>query len=557
MLASVENISTDAIEIDSAIQVIRSTTFAQTLAEEENFAYSSSNLEVSIQRTTPMRILGHSFAASGSNSKITLPVTGLVQSVAMDSTDESTVIDTELKEYSPWVSASGASSAVVDFTMFEIGQYTGNGISYLDNAVELQPSSLTEEVTVEIQVTNMPVDFNPQCVYASAYDSISKTTTWSTEGVTIHEVKREESVVVCKSTHLSRFTANDDVLTQLPTEPLIEEIKAIEKDSEDDKDSDIFPIMIGIAGFLVLIMIVVSLRQRRAKIAIGTTGRQTESNTNYISNLSSLHANRQKRGIPSSPPANQNTTARELPTERQVDTYSVESPRVAKDMANSEYAVEAFTPVKWIGDDKPRYLDRHFDDLFSKRRASPEMPSEPQTALSSQDPNYHSSKPVLVPIKQGISLLTAHLIFGGCRRSSYSTTVRTSVFCTALLGEIALFGICLVMFEGTDVFGSYNASDPQPDYDITRDSILAGVSVLIQLCLSILMVNLYSRQPKAAYFANILLIFAYVTATVILSVFYTKYWTMIWLVGFGIAFIIEILLAQTILMVCIYCMHSK
>ena len=222
-------------------------------------------------------------------------------------------------------------------------------------------------------------------------------------------------------------------------------------------------------------------------------------------------------------------------------------------MANSEYAVEAFTPVKWIGDDKPKYLD----NLFSKRTDSPEIPTTPQTAVSSQDPKYHSRKPVLVPIKQTISLITAHLIFGGCRRSPYSTTVRTNVFCTALLGDIALFSICLLMFEGTDVFNSYNASDPQPDYDIARDSILAGVSVLIQLCLSILMVNLYSRQPKAAYFVNILLIFIYVTATVILSVFYTKYWTMIWLVGFGVAFIIEILLAQTILMVCIYCIQSK
>ena len=160
-----------------------------------------------------------------------------------------------------------------------------------------------------------------------------------------------------------------------------------------------------------------------------------------------------------------------------------------------------------------------------------------------------------MPFKRNISLLSAHLIFGGCHQTPYSKTVRTCVVCTALLGEIALFGAGLVLFEGTEVFSSYNSSDSQPDYDITRESILAGASVLIQLCISTLMVFLYSRQPKAATFTNTLLVFVNLVGIVGLSVFYSKYWSMIWMVGYGVAFIIEILIAQTVLMVFIYNMH--
>ena len=101
------------------------------------------------------------------------------------------------------------------------------------------------------------------------------------------------------------------MVTQLPTELTIESIKVIEKDSEDDKDSNIFPIMIGIAGFLVLIMIIVSLRQRRKNV-FAETGGKTEFHNDYISNLSSLHTNKKKRRFNTSPNASPNTTAREL-----------------------------------------------------------------------------------------------------------------------------------------------------------------------------------------------------------------------------------------------------
>ena len=144
------------------------------------------------------------------------------------------------------------------------------------------------------------------------------------------------------------------------------------------------------------------------------------------------------------------------------------------------------------------------------------------------------------------------MIFSGLGQNPYSRSVRTSVICTAILGEIALYGAVLVFYEGYDVFGSYDPEDPQPDYQIGREGILAGISVGIQLFISIIMILLYSRQPKAAIFTNILLIFVYVAEIVGLSIFYTKYWSMIWMVGFGFAAIIEILVAQTVLMIFVY-----
>lgn len=230
-------------------------------------------------------------------------------------------------------------------------------------------------------------------------------------------------------------------------------------------------------------------------------------------------------------------------------------------MAKAETPVEAMTPVKYIDDEKPRFLDRHLDDLFYKRKAegSPVEPATPSTAGATMETSSAkfeginlSSARGLVPIKPAVSLLTAHLIFGGARGTPYNATIRTSVVCTALLGEIAFFGAGLILFEGSDVFSSYNPSDPQPDYDSSRDSILAGASVMIQLCISVMMVWLYSRQPKAAVGTNTFLVFSYLAIIIGLSVVYTKYWSMIWLVGFGIAAMIEILLAQTVIMVFIY-----
>ena len=69
-----------------------------------------------------------------------------------------------------------------------------------------------------------------------------------------------EGVVRCKSTHLSRFTANEN-LTNLRLETQIDVI--VTKPSEDSKASDVYPIMIGFAGLLVLIMSAVSLRENR------------------------------------------------------------------------------------------------------------------------------------------------------------------------------------------------------------------------------------------------------------------------------------------------------
>ena len=135
--------------IDSVIQDVLAATFKEILPEENAFNYVSSDMMVSIQRTTPKRLGGHSFTPISSLSGVTLPE-GLLEQMNMLNTDESTVLDWELLEYPPIVSDSGASSAVIDFTIMEAGTYTGSEIQYLNKPKELQIQNLTQEILIFI-----------------------------------------------------------------------------------------------------------------------------------------------------------------------------------------------------------------------------------------------------------------------------------------------------------------------------------------------------------------------------------------------------------------------
>ena len=205
----------------------------------------------------------------------------------------------------------------------------------------------------------------------------------------------------------------------------------------------------------------------------------------------------------------------------------------------------------------PQVLDKN-DTLFYKRSDFPVKKSRKSTMDDTL--GYTTTSPRglklggLVPVKTGkISLLGAHLIFGGCSKIHFSAVLRASLVCTALLGEIALFGLGLLYFEGDDVFSTYSPNLPQPDFEMDRDAYLAAISVSIQLLISMLLVFLYSRFSIVATFVNILLIFTYLGGIVGMSMLYTKYYSMIWLAGSGVAAMIEILLAQTVLMALVYC----
>ena len=79
--------------------------------------------------------------------------------------------------------------------------------------------------------------------------------------MTLEEFNIETGVVTCKSSHLSRFTANTQ-MTEDEFNVLITDIKKIH--SDDDDESDIFPVMIGVASVLVLIIGTVSIHERNA-----------------------------------------------------------------------------------------------------------------------------------------------------------------------------------------------------------------------------------------------------------------------------------------------------
>ena len=85
--------------IDSVIQDVLAATFKEILPEENAFNYVSSDMMVSIQRTTPMRLGGHSFTHTSSLSGVILPDGGLLEQMNMLNTDESTLIDVELLDF--------------------------------------------------------------------------------------------------------------------------------------------------------------------------------------------------------------------------------------------------------------------------------------------------------------------------------------------------------------------------------------------------------------------------------------------------------------------------
>ena len=552
ILGSVEKISTNAIDIDTVISEVRQSMFSATLAEEESFDYQTDDLKGTFARTTPKRIEGQSYTPPGSTSSVTLPSQGLLEQIGKQDSDESTIIDTELKEYPKVTSTTGASSSVLDFKLLEVGTYTGSEISYHSEPKELEPQNLPEEITIEIEVENMPENFKPDCVYASAYDETTKTTTWSTEGVTVYEVRPTEGVVVCKSTHLSRFSANENLLP----EPLPEITTILKKDeSDDDKDSDIFPVMTAPVGLLVLIMALVAIRERKEK---PEQIRQSEYEVERPLTQEDVHEKDNVVELQTELQTGVISTARGLDTARENaeilgnDLPVIDEVKTNKSVDESQKSHSS----------RAKHISRDSKDIPPEDARSVTEGQVPRgivahTSSGQTQGNDEMDARVLglIPIKiNTITLLSAHLIFGGCRTIPYSKTIRASVVCTALLGEIAFFGAGLLIYEGYDVFNSYDSDSPQPDYEVSREAVLAGVSVVVQLFISIILTFLYTRIPKAATLINILLIMIYSAGAVLMSVFFTTYWSMIWVVGAGVTTVLEILVAQTVLMFVSYCM---
>lgn len=147
--------------------------------------------------------------------------------------------------------------------MLEVGYYSQSTLHYYATPIELEPTDLTEDITVEVAVSNAPDNFTPQCVYAASYDAAGGTI-WSTAGVTMFEYRAVEGIVVCKSKHNSRFTANENMTeTEIAVE--VQDIEVKEGEEDDDKESDSFPVMIVFSGGLVIVVMFVTILERKVR----------------------------------------------------------------------------------------------------------------------------------------------------------------------------------------------------------------------------------------------------------------------------------------------------
>ena len=100
----------------------------------------------------------------------------------------------------------------------------------------------------------------------------------------------------------------------------------------------------------------------------------------YRSSAASMTSSDGKRGRMSASYSGTIVTARSIETQQRMDTEGITvKEKFAKMLAQAEKPVEAVTPIKWIGDDIPKFLDRYEDDVFYKRSAKhePETPTTP------------------------------------------------------------------------------------------------------------------------------------------------------------------------------------
>ena len=103
--------------------------------------------------------------------------------------------------------------------------------------------------------------FSPSCVYASEIDEVNGVTKWSTDGCVLKEVRQVEQTVVCACTHLSRFTAGEDVVA------FDADIVSITKKEKDTSSSEaesykVFPIMLAFVGILLFAIIATPLHEK-------------------------------------------------------------------------------------------------------------------------------------------------------------------------------------------------------------------------------------------------------------------------------------------------------
>lgn len=99
------------------------------LAEETDYTAETTNIKCNSKRTTPSRLAGVVQELPGSLSKITLP-DDILQTTQFSNSDTSTYLDVRFVQYPPIDGPFGVLSAVVDYSMWEVGYYSDTDIYF-------------------------------------------------------------------------------------------------------------------------------------------------------------------------------------------------------------------------------------------------------------------------------------------------------------------------------------------------------------------------------------------------------------------------------------------
>lgn len=126
---------------------------------------------------------------------------------------------------------------------------------YYENPQEMDFSNLENPATITLEVSNMPADFVPQCVFAQNVNATTGLITWSEEGCQVQEVRNTEKTVVCECYHLSIFSVGENLVPESSGTDLV-----ISSDSDDQYIR--FPVMIIFLGAFLMAIIITIIAEK-------------------------------------------------------------------------------------------------------------------------------------------------------------------------------------------------------------------------------------------------------------------------------------------------------
>ena len=540
------------------------------LPQENDFEYESDSMTLNSRRTTPASLAEMEQTLPNSASKIQLPA-GVLDYSTLSTGDTSSFLDVRLIEYPPVEGPQGTLAKVIDYEILEVGIYQNNDVNYYLEPVPVNITQVDTPIEITIEVSNIHPEFSPFCVYATSYNETSGDTTWSKEGCELESVSTTEGTVLCKCTHLSRFTAGEDLITVEP-EPVV----VVEEDDDDGSKTTTFPIMILFLGILLLAIIISAVSERIKR-------RQEFLRINQSSiSLQSPH--------PMGKPVKEINPVIRIGDECKFDdslfefvdrTFARSKLGSRTDHYGDETGENQITPDvvspagllsvpagKTDRQQRTNYDTRNVDIWPSPSRTErvkdvldtdsqakdiwPHMPSpaketEPETSKQ-QGPRKGNNDTTMDmgDFVEDRSCCGKHLVCGATRPWPNAVN-RSLLVCGSLIMEITMIGV--VYYSQYEVSESHTNDFSLDELELIREVGIGSFAAAAGISISCVLTIIHGKKESSGIFLSSLFVLVNTVITCYLSVIFNEIWSLTWMVSWLIAAMAELIIGQTILMV--------